>query len=73
MIYYMMMIIIQNICTLCKYVIHKTCGFTGSYRLFFEYIHDDSDDEDDEVPCNCNLCSTTRNVILFATRRLKYC
>jgi hypothetical protein len=62
------MIIIYNFITLCKYIINKTIGFTYVDCIEFEYINDD----DDEELCNCNLCYTFRNIILFTTRRLKY-
>ena len=87
-----MMIIVQNIFTLCKFITFgvfsitseasggkplphgerslECVGCIGNNKLFFEDVHDDSDD--DEEFCYCNLCSTTRNVILFTTRRLKY-
>jgi len=58
------MIIVYNIITLCKYLI----GFTRMYSIEFEYIEDDNEYE--EI-CYCNLCYTVRNIILFATRRLK--
>ena len=59
------MVIIQNFITLCKYFINNSIGF-----LVFEHI--DEDDDDDNFMCNCNLCYVTGNIILFATRRLKY-
>ena len=64
------MIVFQNIFTVCNYMIHKTFGFMVGYHLFYDDTQDDFED-DDEEPCHCNLCSTTRNVILFVTRRLK--
>ena len=55
------MIIIYNFITLCKYIINNNSG------LEFEYI----DDKDDEPLCNCRLCYTFRNILLFTTCRLK--
>jgi hypothetical protein len=62
------MIIIQNFITLCKYLINNTIGFMSIYSIEFEYIQDN---EDNEELCNCNLCYTFRNIMLFTNRRLK--
>lgn len=63
------MIIIHNFITLCKYLINNTWNFKSVECIDFEDIN--NDDDDVEVPCYCNLCYVTRNIILFATRRLK--
>ena len=62
------MIIIYNFILLCEYLINNAIGFTCSIY----YDDDDDDDDDIEVPCYCNICYTLRNIISFATRRLKY-
>lgn len=67
------MIVVDNIITLCKYVIHKTIRFIrseiiGIDSIEFEYLDEDKDDNE---MCYCNLCNTFRNIILFTTRHLK--
>jgi hypothetical protein len=62
------MIFIHNLITLCRYFINNTIWFVGIDSIEFEYIDEDTDER--EI-CYCNLCNTFRNIILFATRRLK--
>jgi hypothetical protein len=59
------MIFIYNLITLGKYIINKCVGC-----IEFEYINNEYDDGDEL--CNCTLCYTFENIILFTTRRLKY-
>jgi hypothetical protein len=64
---YIIMIIIYNFITLCKYIINKVFGLKNIDYIEFEY----TDNDDIEEPCYCNLCYTVRNIMLFTTQRLK--
>ena len=64
------MIIIYNFIILCQYAINRIVGnIDVGYNIVFEEI-----DEVvvDEPLCNCILCYTFKNVVLFTTRRIKY-
>lgn len=60
-----LLLLIQNFITLGKYLINKTLGFTNVRYIEYEF-----DYEDEEIDCYCNLCYTTRGILLFPARRL---
>lgn len=61
------MIIIYNFIILCKYVIYNIFRFKN-IELKFEQQYDEQNDEE---YCNCNLCYTVRNILLFLFCHLK--
>ena len=65
-----MIILLCNLITVCKYTINNIIRINGIYCIEFEAIK--NDDDDDEIECHCNLCYSVKNIILFATRRLKF-
>jgi hypothetical protein len=60
------MIIYNNIITLSKYFINR-----NEYLIEFENFDSNDDMNDDDLICNCNICYTFRNIILFILVPLK--
>lgn len=67
--YILLMNIIYNFITLCKYISNTFFGFfqDDMYCLEFECIKDDEDDDDEELNCECGLCNSCENILYFPT------
>ena len=65
------MFVLDNMITLCEYLINNIIGSMRVQIIGYEDIKDDDDDKYDPI-CQCNLCFSFRNFMLFLTHRLKY-